>query len=249
MPTVTGTIVTPDGTAVAGATVSFALDTGRAWRNSDDDLIVSPITEVTDENGEYSLTLPGNADLDPANSRYVRTVTFGGGARRGMAALVDELIVPSAGGPYNEHDLLAESLDPLPTPTATNDLDRADITANTSATATNVLTLIAVPGLVVDVPDLDTGCYVKATLNIQNSAANPAIVASVAPVGATVSTTPQQQAAETGGAAASQKTVTAELYLPPHSAGQYQAFHCGSTGNQQVNGSQTSRSSIVVRSA
>lgn len=246
MTQVTETVTRPGGAAAAGVSVRYELvGASRAFVSADDETVVGKQpTITTDVNGEYTIDLPANTSMEPEGTRWRRTVV---GA--GIDQFSDDIIVPSGGGPYVLEDVLADSLAALPTPVATNDLDRATLTANFGPTAVNLLSIVAVTGLVVDVPDLAVGCYVKATALMSHSAANAAVVLVIAPVGASITTDPMQQATATLGAAATKETVVCELYLPAHSAGSYQVFVLGTSGNLTVEASADAVASLVARSA
>src|SRR5690606_26743526 len=111
MTQVTGTLTLPDGTPAAGASVVFELiGAHRAFAPDDDETVLKQQpTITTDENGQYVIDLPGNTILDPPGTRWRRTVSMGR-----HRSFYDDLIVPANGGPYDEYDLLASPLVPVP---------------------------------------------------------------------------------------------------------------------------------------
>lgn len=121
MPAVTpGTMIGPDGTILAGVDASFRLVDAAgnpvpvAWLTATDKTIVGAKEITTDANGTYSITLPGNADITPAGTRWRRRIYLDG--ERAINTLLD---VPTTGGPYQEEDLAVDAIpDPGPVDSA-----------------------------------------------------------------------------------------------------------------------------------
>ena len=121
MPAVTpGTMIGPDGTILAGVDASFRLVDAAgnpvpvAWLAATDKTIVGAKEITTDANGTYSITLPGNADITPAGTRWRRRIYLDG--ERAINTLLE---VPTTGGPYQEEDLAVDAIpDPGPVDSA-----------------------------------------------------------------------------------------------------------------------------------
>lgn len=121
MPVVTGTLVEPDGSLMPSARVEFTLvdaagdELRRGWLTASDRTIVGRSVVQTDASGVYIVTLPGNDDVTPADTRWRRRVFPADGSAPPAA---DLLLVPSSGGPYNEDELIIDAIpvvDPLGT--------------------------------------------------------------------------------------------------------------------------------------
>src|SRR5690606_5871993 len=106
MTQVTETITRPDGTPAAGLKVRFTLaGATRAFASDDDETVLSVVAVVTGEDGQYLVDLPPSSAVNPAATRWRRSV---GG--RGIGAAGDDIIVPVCGGPYVVEDILAAPL-------------------------------------------------------------------------------------------------------------------------------------------
>src|SRR5690554_3297785 len=109
MTQVTETITRPDGTPAAGLKVRFVLaGATRAFASADDETVLPVVEVVTDQDGQYTVDLPPNSELNPAGTRWRRS--FGG---RDIGIASDEIIVPVSGGPYPVEDILAAPLEPV----------------------------------------------------------------------------------------------------------------------------------------
>src|SRR5690606_3083528 len=120
MPEVRGTVVRPDGLPTRDVKVEYRLvrvgSTGLVHRAVGDDgrtyTGVQPVE--LDADGTYEVELPANAELDPPDTRWARTIL----APNGRELASDPLIVPVGDGPDNgawpDNDLLAGPLDPVP---------------------------------------------------------------------------------------------------------------------------------------
>src|SRR5690606_959547 len=148
MTQVTGTLTLPDGTPAAGASVVFELvGADRAFVPDDDETVLKQQpTITTDENGQYTIDLPGNATLDPPATLWRRTVSMG--RHRSFS---DDLIVPVSGGPYDEHDLLAAPLVPVPSAAATNLTTASRCGAGQTINVASVFNVYAVAGTTITI--------------------------------------------------------------------------------------------------
>lgn len=177
MPTVTGTILLPDGTAPTGCTVRFTLSgVDRAFHGTDETRVSGVDVAVDADTGVYTVTLPGNADLRPTGTYWNRAVT---GSR--VVAFNDDLLVPASGGPYDEEDILADVLDPLPETEPSNEVDSVERTTDFGpVTASNGVNAVPVTGMVVEVPDVDQPCWIEAKAMMRIANADTPAVATVA---------------------------------------------------------------------
>jgi hypothetical protein len=86
--TVTGEITDPSGAGIAGVTVVAALVAATGAYLADDSAeISSRVSTVTDDDGEWSLTLTPNAEIEPAGTRYRFTRLVDGRAWATLAAV------------------------------------------------------------------------------------------------------------------------------------------------------------------
>lgn len=231
MGTVTGTLRRPDDSAFVG-TVRFGLvdATGRAVHRAFDHATgrtyLGPIDAEVSAAGVYSLALPANTALDPAGSRWARTVL-----RDGVASVSDALIVPVGAGPFDEDDILAEALDPLPEPAPANLIDSAEITAPTGNLAVNAFVMTSVPNTTVTVPNVARPVILRGGGPIRHSVANANVALLIAAVGATLGAQLDAAFAQLG-PIATLSSPKPEVLLDPHSPGDYQLFvFSTTTGN------------------
>lgn len=119
MPDVTGTLQDPTGEVLASTPVEFELvdqagvPLRRGWLAATNKTIVGEKTVTTNVSGVYTVTLPANTDVTPADSRWRRRILPVDGAR----AVDDLLVVPAGAGPYTEDDIVVDPA-PLVTPAA-----------------------------------------------------------------------------------------------------------------------------------
>jgi len=244
MPVVNGKITRPDLTKQA-ASVEFELvdqfgNPVRAWKSATDETIISRQPVALDPStGAYTITIPGNVDLNPANTRWRRRIFMG------QDIYTDFLVVPTGGGPYQEEDI-AQDIVPLPVPTPSNELDVAEITGAVNGLAVNGFNLVAVPGLVVTVPDSSRPVYLFCKLWMQHSVANVVVASIIAAVGST--TIGQQVDGALGhvGTIGFEAAPLAWARLNPHTPGDYQAFvWSNTTGSMDVLPSSGSKISVL----
>lgn len=230
MAVVTGRIVKPSGTARGAANktrVRFRLvdSTGaqvtQAWDTSTSDrLIVGYEDFELDTEGDYSVTLPGNVDIEPSGTRWSRVTLVDG--QEGPAR---SLVVPTGAGTYSERAILDEAPGALPTPDPTNELDYAEISADTSALSVNGLAVSAVPLLVVDVPDIARPAYLSGSLRMTCNTANADIYVAFGPVGGTINDVRGPYWCNIGATAGTSQATAAPCHrLAAHSPGTWQAF-------------------------
>lgn len=165
MPIVEGRLVKPSGASAGSGKVRVRfrlvdINGGpvlQAWDTTADRVIVDYEDFDLDAEGDYSVNLPPNTQIEPSGTRWSRTVVL-----RGYEGASRSLIVPVGGGPYDEHEILEDEVEPLPEAPASAVLDSAEITTATGNLAVNFLALTPVPGLVVTVPDIDEPVLVRA---------------------------------------------------------------------------------------
>jgi hypothetical protein len=238
MPTVTGRIVKPSGTAGGPANNtrarfrlvdSTARRVPQAWDTGTSNRVIVDQEDFTlDAEGDYSVTLAPNTQIEPSGTRWQRVVLLG--QTEGPAL---SMVVPVGGGPYNEHDIRDEPVDPLPVPEPSNEIDVAEVASGSTLTGFNGFNIIAVPNTVVTVPDMSRPCWVLAQLWMEHAAtANMNLLACIAAPGST--TFGQQIAAAAGfvGAAGKETSPMAWGRIPAHQPGDWQAFvYADNTGN------------------
>jgi hypothetical protein len=238
MPNVTGRIVKPSGTAggpangtrvrfrlvdSAGNKVRQAWDTGTANR-----VIAGDEDFGLDAEGDYTVTLAPNTQIEPSGTRWQRVVLDG--KNEGPAL---SMVVPVGGGPYNEHTIRDEAVDALPVPEPSNEQNAAERTSNLTVGSFNGFNIIAVTGMVVTVPDLDRPCYIDCQLWMEHAATANANLATM--IGVTgLTTIGTQIAAAIGfvGAQGKETSPFARARIPAHSPGTYQAYvYSDTSGN------------------
>lgn len=185
MTQVTGTLTLPDGTPAAGASVVFELvGADRAFVPDDDETVLKQQpTITTDENGQYLIDLPGNATLDPPGTRWRRTVSMGR-----QRSFSDDLIVPVNGGPYDEHDLLAAPLVPVPSIAASNLITASRNGPGQTINAASVFNVYPVDGttITIDTP-LDFMVELRGRITVRHDDENfSSVVVAIAPPGETL---------------------------------------------------------------
>lgn len=148
MPTVTETLVAPDGTADAGRSVQFSLVDAsgtplrQGWLAATNKTIVGQASKVTDVDGKWTVALPGNADITPAGTRWLRRVMMTG------ANVEDLFVVPASGGPYDLDDLVVAPAAGLVQPAPFGQLAYVKLggAPNTTVDTTST-SMVKVPGL------------------------------------------------------------------------------------------------------
>lgn len=165
MPAVTGQIRAPDGSRAVTRTVKFSLVDASGLPVQQafdaDDTLVGSVSQALDVDGNYSVTLPGNADISPSGTRWLRTLIPPSYATAGAVTVRSSLIVPTAGGPYFEEGLLALPLEPFPEAEPSNEVASVERTTNYGPITAGVLNATPIPGMVVEVPDIDRPCYIE----------------------------------------------------------------------------------------
>lgn len=238
MPDVTGRIVLPSGTAGGPATklrTRFRLvdaagnKVRQAWDTSASNrVIVDYEDRELDAEGDYTVTLAPNTQIEPSGTRWQRTVLIG--ANEGPTL---SMVVPVGGGPYNEHTIRDEAADALPVPEPSNEVDVAERTSGLTVGSFNGFNIIAVTGMVVTVPDLNRPCYIDCQLWMEHAATANANLATM--IGATgLTTIGTQIAAGIGfvGAQGKETSPFARARIPAHSPGDYQAYvYSDTSGN------------------
>lgn len=256
MPTVTGRVVKPSGgSAGAGRVrVRFRLvdSNGRhvtqAWDTNAGRVIVDYEDVDLDAEGDYTIDLPANVDIEPAGTRWSRVVML-----RGNEGPARSLIVPAGGGPYDELDILDEAVDPLPTPEPSNELDAAEVTSPVTG-LTGDFGLKAIANTVVTVPQLARPVYLFGVAPLQLSADDEVCGAAIAPTGSTslaeaVATHQAQRGGDPPvGGLLGDPVLTCSPWarLPANSPGDYQLFAYASAGTVDVEASQSGPARLVV---
>jgi len=236
MPVVNGKITRPD-LAKQSASVEFELvdqfgTPVRAWKSATDETIISrqPVT-LDPSTGAYTITIPGNTDLNPANTRWRRRIYFG------QDIYTDYLVVPPSGGPYQEEDI-AQDIVALPTTTPSNESSFFSLGASSSAlTVTTGFVLLPVPTFVVTIPDSARPHIFLGAINMKHATvASATLWAAICVVGDTAIANAKGIGQAT--AAAANSTVTASFVgrVPAHSAGSYQVMVNGPAGDITVIG-------------
>lgn len=242
MPDVTGRIVLPSGTAggpatklrsrfrlvdAAGNHVRQAWDTSAGNR-----VIVDYEDRELDTEGDYTVTLAPNTQIEPSGTRWQRTVLIGKNEGPQLS-----MVVPVGGGPYNEHTIRDEPADPLPVPEPSNELDVAERTSGLTVGTFNGFNIHGVTGMVVTVPDLDRPCYIDCQLWMEHAATANANLATMIAVAGLVDPNNiigTQVGAGTGfvGAQGKETSPFARARIPAHSPGDYQAYvYSDTSGN------------------
>jgi len=233
MTQVTGTITYPDGSPLQGASVKYTLiGASRAFVSADDETVAGTQPTITvDAAGEYTIDVPGNPTMAPVGTMWRRHVSA-----RGIEPFYDDLIVPGTGGPYVEENVLAEPVSPVPAPTATALVDRAEITVSTAPLAVTAFTVAAVPLLVVDIPDLGVPVMIRAQSGLDHSTAaggaGRSVSMSIAPVGSDLTGLIASNTFWQGDGQPISGSV--EAFLPAGSPGSYQLFVSSATSGNVV---------------
>lgn len=245
MPTVQGKLTKPDLSAkdITSVTLEVVDTFGnpvRAFRTATKETVVGP-QPVTVTNGVWTAVLPDNAGLNPAGTRYRRRIHLPGGV-----TIDDLLIVPVGGGPYDEEDILAAPLAPIPTATPSNEVDVAERTTNQAGLVLNGFNLIPIDDMVVTVPDLAQPVWIFCQLWMESSVANVNIDAAIAAPGSSI--IGQQIAAAPAfvGAIGKETAPIAWARLPAHSPGEWQAAVTGDAGTITLIGGAKHRIAVLA---
>jgi len=243
MPVVNGKITRPDLTKQA-VSVEFDLvdqvgNPVRAWKTATDETIISrqPVTPdvVT---GAYTVTIPGNTDLNPANTRWRRRIYFG------QDIYTDYLVVPPSGGPYQEEDI-AQDIVALPTTTPSNESAFFSLGVNQGVTIVSGFVLVPVPTFIVVVPDSARPHIFLGCVNLSHATvANANLFAGIALVGETTIGNAKGYGNLVAGPTGVGVNVSFVGRVPPHSAGSYQVMVNGPAGSITVTGG-TNNLSVV----
>lgn len=150
MPVVTSSLIGPAAAAAAGATVRFDLvDAGgqpleQGWLAATNKTIIGTSEVNADAAGAYTITVPANADITPAGTRWRRRIFPADGGR----AITALLVVPSGAGPYNEDDLAVAPVPGLVQPAPFGQLAYVKLggAPNTTVDTTST-SMVKVPGL------------------------------------------------------------------------------------------------------
>lgn len=219
MTTVNGTIIRGDESPAKGATVKFTLQgADRAFRTDTAGTVVkTTFVASPDATGLYTVNLIGNDALSPLGTKWRREITG-----PGITTVTDDIIVPNTGGPFEEDQLLAEPVDPIPDPTPSNFIDGATLVASVTGLSVNPLAGATVTGTQVTVPDLSIPVVLRTKATLTHTVANSRIALAIVPAGAGVGSAIDIAWALNGGSAANEVTVSYESMLDPHSAGNYE---------------------------
>lgn len=115
-------------------------------------------TTVTDDNGQWSVALPGNSTYEPVNTYYQVVLTDPSTRRRYVSAFV----VPATGGPYNLTELLI-----TPTPPAALGITAVTIAADGIVAGVRPgINLIAGAGIVLTAVDNPANSRVDITISL-----------------------------------------------------------------------------------
>src|SRR5262252_7823361 len=175
MPVVRGTVTLPDLTKQGRTSPVYELvdqnnNPVRGWVSATDQTIIGPIPVVTDGTGLYTITLPDNAAINPANTRWRRRMFLG------PDVYVDDfLVVPTGGGPYQEEDI-AQGVSPLPLPTPSNEVSSFNLGATTSDIAVTGFTLVMVPTMILTIGDRATPTIFLCSITVQHQTVASALL-------------------------------------------------------------------------
>jgi hypothetical protein len=246
---VTGTLRRPDDSAFVGA-VRFGLvdATGkalpRAFDHSLDVTYIGPVDADVSSAGVYVVDLPANTALDPAGTRWARTIL-----RDGVAGVTDPLIVPVGAGPFAEDDILADPPAALPMVQQTQERDLVEIETDNDPVAITALTISPLDAnTTVTVPDVDAPCWVVSAIGVAHSVANANVALALGPPGAGPGDLATMLGAAWGqlGAAGAVSTIPLYVRFPAHSPGDHQLYSIGTSGNVTLKGQTFAPSRLAV---
>lgn len=119
-------------------------------------------------------------------------------------------------------------------PAAGTEVDYAEITADTAGITVDSFNLDVVPGLAIDVPDLDVPVYITAQMALSHSVANAKVFGGIALTGGVTVLDGLASGPVVLGAIGSQNNSVVIVRRPPHSVGTYQAYVYGDAGTLTV---------------
>lgn len=234
MPEVRGTVVRPDGLPTRDVRVEYRLvrvgSTGLVHRAVGDDgrtyTGVQPVE--LDADGTYEVELPANAELDPPDTRWARTIL----APNGRELASDPLIVPVGDGPDNgawpDNDLLVGPLDPIPEAPPSGRLMLARSGPEQTLTVASVFEIYPIGGTVVQIDDpLPFPVELRARATMRHDDEDFAnVILVIAPVGESSVTAGIGHGYGNCGAKgiAGTVTVTAQAELDPGVTGAWQLY-------------------------
>lgn len=229
MTTITETVLTPGDAPLSRGTVKIDVvgtnaDPVTAFRP--DGTIVHELDLALDSNGAWARDLDPTSVLQPSGVLYRRRINIDG-----IPAATDIFDAP-ASGTFQLGDVLETPPGALPSASPSNEVDVAEeVTSDITGLATGgVLQLIAVPGIVVTVPDLARPVWIMAQAVLDFDNAPASIACAIAAPG---SSALGQQIAFAGGVTNIDTDLvsqTAWALLPAHSPGDRQMFVWASIG-------------------
>ena len=153
MPTVQNTVTDPTGTPIAGAVIRIELIAGQVIAQpgyTTSTTIGPPLLLNADATGHWSVSLPGNATITPANTHY----------RIVEAGYVSYAVVPSSGGPYNLPSILV-----TPTPPSSLAITGVQVAADGTIAGTRPeINLVSGANVLVTAMDNPTSARVDVTI-------------------------------------------------------------------------------------
>lgn len=233
MPEVRGTVVRPNGLPTRDVKVEYRLvrvgSTGLVHRAVGDDgrtyTGVQPVE--LDADGTYQVELPPNAELDPPDTRWARTIL----APNGRELASDPLIVPVGDGPdgaWPDNDLLVGPLDPIPEAPPSGRLMLARSGPEQTLTVASLFQIYPIGGTVVQIDDpLPFPVELRARATMRHDDEDFAnVVLVIAPVGESSATARIGHGYGNCGAQgiAGTVTVTAQAELDPGVTGAWQLY-------------------------
>jgi len=248
MPVVNGKITNPILAKQTGSVYFELVDQFgrevRGWKSATDETIVGQVPATVDGAGAYTITLTGNVDINPANTRWRRRIFYNPG--NGQIPYDDYLVVPTGGGPYQEEDI-AQDIVALPTPTPSNEVASFNLGASSGTIAVNAVTLPGVPTALLVVPDLTRPVVFLGSVNLQHTTvANAILFAGITTAGDTGFGNAKGLASALAGAAGTAVSCSFVGRIPAHTPGSYQLCVNGPAGNVIVTGGTNSITNCVA---
>lgn len=251
MPDVRARVIVPNGAgATSGRTrvryrlVDMAGNRVHQAYDSEDRLIVDEVDVDVDAEGDYQVSLPPSTQITPSGTRWQRIIVL-----RGNEGPTRNVIVPVGGGPYNEADILETAVDPLPEPTPTNQVDKAEFSTPTGNLAVDAFTMKLVPNTTVTVPDVAVPCILDGQGPLKHSVANANLALGIIPAGGTLGQWIDMAFGTTLGIG----TLAAprpSAEVPANSPGDYQlCVYSFTSGNVVVDAATTAKCVLRVRTA
>jgi len=237
--TVTGVLEQPDGIGAVGYVKFHLADAdGNRIREGylSDGTIVQKASAKLSSTGTYTISVPGNLDITPSGTRWMRTF--------GDSTVM--LTVPAT-GTSAEHTILADPPDPIPVVEPSNESDFFTLGANQVATVVSGFFLVPVPTFIVDVPDLPRPHLLLGCINMSHATvANANLFAGIALVGETAIANAKGYGNLVAGPTGVGVNVSFIGRVPAHSAGSYQVVVNGPAGNITVTGGSNNISVVEV---